>query len=115
VVADWCVLDIVEERGTIERIATPTALANKWKMTKLPWEQRVDPKKYHMVVELCNGDRVGVESDLSSEGDSFIAFPLAARGKVFGTWLFARHHPRGESRAYLVRNVFVFVLFLFSR
>ncbi|ELR21826.1 response regulator receiver domain containing protein [Acanthamoeba castellanii str. Neff] len=101
VVADWCVLDIVEERGTIERIATPTALANKWKMTKLPWEQRVDPKKYHMVVELCNGDRVGVESDLSSEGDSFIAFPLAARGKVFGTWLFARHHPRGESRAYL--------------
>jgi hypothetical protein len=56
-----------------------------------------------MVVELCNGDRVGVESDLSSEGDSFIAFPLAARGKVFGTWLFARHHPRGESRAYLVR------------
>lgn len=82
----------------LERIATPSALAHKWKITKIPWEQRVDPKKYYMVVELCTGDRIGVESTLSPKDDSFIAFPLAARGKVFGIWLFARTKPL--TRAY---------------
>jgi hypothetical protein len=39
---------VVEERETIERTATPTALANRWKMIRLPREHRIIPKQYHI-------------------------------------------------------------------
>lgn len=91
-------LDIVEERGALKRIATPTARADRWTVTKLPWEQAIDRKKCYSVFELWNGDRIGVKSELSPEDEAFVAIPLSARGKIFGIWLFARTTP---TRAYL--------------
>jgi signal transduction histidine kinase len=47
---------------------------------------RVATGEWDLVVDLYNGERVGARASLAD----FIAVPLAARGRVFGIWLFAR-------------------------
>lgn len=42
---------------------------------------------YDIVVEMHNGDQVGAKA---LELNDYFAVPLAARGRVFGLWLFAR-------------------------
>lgn len=49
------------------------------------------------MVKMYNGDTVGAQADSLSH---FVAVPLAARGRVFGLWLFARTSP--SHRAYTV-------------
>jgi len=85
VLADWCILDVLEETGNIKRIFTQEALPDTWQVDSIPPDQ-TDVNEYHMVVTLYNGERVGAKASLKS----FVAVPLAARGRVFGIWLFAR-------------------------
>jgi hypothetical protein len=42
------------------------------------------------VVELINGERVGIKSDLSPEDYNIVMHVLQGHGRVYGTWLFAR-------------------------
>ncbi len=54
------------------------------KGAKAEWWAAVS--EYDLTVDLYNGERVGARASLTD----FIAVPLAARGRVFGIWLFAR-------------------------
>jgi len=97
VVADWCILDVVAENNTLQRIATPQAATQLWQLHKLPSPAAGDEgkrptggKKYFKELELCNGERVGIECGLSNPDDFFVCY-LEGRGKIFGCWLFARH------------------------
>jgi hypothetical protein len=97
VVADWCILDVVAENNTLQRIATPQAATQLWQLHKLPSPAAGDKgkratggKKYFKELELCNGERVGIECGLPNPDDFFVCY-LEGRGKIFGCWLFARH------------------------
>lgn len=83
-------MDVVEESGALGRISTSSKNERNWRIINIPSNRLVNPTDYFMVTELCNGTRIGIESELSLETHSFIAFPLAARGRVLGVWLFAR-------------------------
>jgi hypothetical protein len=40
VVAEWCILDVLEEAGgSLKRIFTPAALPDTWQITPIPAEQ----------------------------------------------------------------------------
>jgi hypothetical protein len=101
VVADWCIMDVVAENGSLQRMATPHAETHLWQLHQLPPSSATadeadeaeasgaDEDPYHAVLQLSNGERVGIECGIEAKGN-FVMYVLEGRGRVFGTWLFAR-------------------------
>jgi hypothetical protein len=61
-------------------------------------------------MELCNGEQVGLVSDLQADLD-FVTFVMKGRGKTFGSCLFARR--AYSPRAYPVRRRCVHTVFAY--
>jgi len=141
VVADWCIIDLVAENGSLQRIASPNAATHLWQIQKLTPDEGTLPfychtcarpriltsffslprgtdedscdvdgsVEYHEVVELINGERVGIKCDLSPEDYNIVMHVLQGHGRVYGTWLFARRS--AEQSKYRVRTSFHLLIF----
>jgi hypothetical protein len=120
VLADWCIIDMVDENGLFQRTASPQAPTHLWQLHAIPPSaigsgpspffslpfpfgsiylglllfvlfRAAESEEYYRVVELGNGEQVGIECGLTAPpADNFAMYLLQGRERVFGTWLFGR-------------------------
>ncbi|HEX2224597.1 MAG TPA: ATP-binding protein [Thermoanaerobaculia bacterium] len=119
VFADWCVLDIVAENGTMERLITVhgnpgrQTLVEELKRFPPRWESQVGPPEVLrsgqplFIREMAPGQTATFSQNaehlrILTELDPFsaITVPILARGRRLGIWAFVRSHgsPRYEER-----------------
>ncbi len=94
--ANWCIVDLLSEDGKIQRISTEHAQRSLW---QIKWHKHLSEKHNESsnkvksnsttILKFSLQERGFVEIHTELEDRSFVAFPIEARGKIFGIWVFA--------------------------